>query len=98
MVRHADSFWPELEKLGEAKVRESLANKLYSHKDVGLVEEWLRREEQKKQVGIFKAEQSLRERELNVATSSKNAAWFAAIMAGLSILISIAALVVSLKH
>ncbi|MCL4416756.1 MAG: hypothetical protein M1371_10225 [Actinobacteria bacterium] len=77
-----EEFKSRLEKIGEEKVREYLANNVYRPEEKQIVEEWL---SSKKEKRINKN----KDININIAKSAKNAAWIAAIAAIISAIAAI---------
>jgi hypothetical protein len=92
-------FWAELEELGEDGVRERLIGKIYSsanHKKE-LAEEWLRVQEGIRSEIKENEIRSQNKESIDISRSAKNAAWVAAVCAAIAILISIAAICISIS-
>lgn len=83
MLVDAEGLKRRLEEVGEDKVRERLANNIYSLQEENMVKEWLLSKERNKS-DIEMAEY------INIARSAKYAAWIAAIAAIISALAALA--------
>lgn len=83
MMVDAEGLKRRLEKVGEEKVRERLANNIYSFQDEKMVKEWLLSKE------INKSDREMAEY-INIARSAKYAAWIAATAAIISSLAALA--------
>ena len=95
-IADPDELWPKLEKRGEPEVRKQLAARVYGPKNIPIVEEWLRRQEEQRTQEEKSAAVGDKRSELRVAASVKNAAWVAAVAAVISVLMSVIALLVAL--
>ncbi len=89
-----ETFWPDLEKLGEDKVKLRVQMKEWgpgSPKQL-LAEEWLRRKEQERSDAAATRHINSIEEANRIARSAKNASWFAAIAALIALIVSVVAL------
>ena len=87
-----ERLWPELEALGEEEVRLRLASNVYIGDERERVEKWLRQKDQS--LAEERKEASNRE-QVNIARSTKNAAWAAAIAAIIAAIAAIIAISLS---
>jgi hypothetical protein len=92
-----DVLWDILDGLGEDEVRRKLAIGDFGY-DRPLVEDWLRHSEQRRVDEAAKRSHSAMSEQNLLLRSSKNAAWVAAAVSALSVIISIVALWVSLAR
>lgn len=83
MMVDADELKQRLEEVGEEKVRERLANDIYSFQDEKMVKEWLLSKEKNK------SDREMAEY-ISIARSAKYAAWIAATAAIISSLAALA--------
>jgi hypothetical protein len=81
-----NDLWPELDQLGEAEVRRRLLLNAYSHTKVPAVQAWLEKKEAERQEQASERDRLLRNQEVAILRSTRNAAWVAALAALLSMI------------
>ena len=92
-----ESFWAELEKIGEDAVRIRVVTQAYGKvgPKLALAEEWLRRKDQERREASDALSMASSREANRIARSAKNAAWIAATAA---IIAAICAMVAILPH
>jgi len=93
----AEALWRQWDELGEQAVRDRWAAGFYQPEQKPIFDEWLRKLDQAVSEVDKQQQENWRSKELKVADSAKNAAWVAAIVAILSLLVSAVALCFALR-
>lgn len=93
-----ESFWADLDAAGPDEVRVRLATKIYgdNNEKGGLAREWLLRRDQAAAAEAERLKNAAIQEQISISRSAKNASWGAVIVATVALIVSIAALAVSL--
>jgi hypothetical protein len=94
-----DSFFAELEQLGEDEVRARVASGIYSSisPKKGLAEDWLLRKRQSREAEAERRRDASNSEQMCIARSAKNAAWTAATAAIIAAICAVVAIVIALQ-
>jgi hypothetical protein len=90
-----DKRWAEFEAKGETRVRQKLAERIYSEETTLLALQWLAHVESARRASEFARIEASNREQIRAARSAKNAAWAAAIAA---IIVAICAVIALLPR